>query len=104
MESLWGYCEELPEMKVTEKKSRKSSVKRETIDEVVSVESMKEVERKLWLTHCDMLSEKLMEVIREKCTGCEMNDPNQLAHGFCLFASVEKQVNVRFGERYKRVI
>ena len=61
-----GYCEELPEMKVTEKNGRKSSVKRETIDEVASVESMKEVERKLWLTHYDMLCKKLLEVIREK--------------------------------------
>ena len=39
---------------------------------------MKEVERKLWLTHYDMLSEKLMDVVREKCTGCQMNEPNQL--------------------------
>ena len=65
---------------------------------------MKEVERKLWLTHYDMLSDKLMEVIREKCTGCQMNDPNQLAHEFCLLASVQEQVNICFGEVYKRVI
>ena len=45
--------------------------KLECIDEVASVESMKEVERKLWLTHYYMLREKLMEVIREKCTGCQ---------------------------------
>ena len=56
---------------------------------------MKEVERKLWLIHYDMLSEK--EVIREKCTGCQMNDPNQLTHEFCLMASVLKQVNICFG-------
>ena len=60
--------------------------------------------RNLWLTHYDMLSEKLMEVIREKCTGCEMNEPNQLAHELCLLASVEEQVNICFGEMYKRVI
>ena len=39
---------------------------------------MKEVERKLWLTHYDMLSEKLMAVVREKCTGCQMNEANEL--------------------------
>ena len=66
-----GYCEAPPELKVTEKKERKKNkvVKKECIDEVDLVESMKEVERKLWLTHYDMLSEKLMEVVREKCTG-----------------------------------
>ena len=57
----------------SEKKKRKYDVKQECIDEVDSVETMKEVERKLWLTHHDMLSEKLMEIIREKCTGCQMN-------------------------------
>ena len=51
-----------------------------------------------------MLCEKLAVGIREKCTGCEMNEPNQLAHEFCLFASVEKQVNVCFEEVYDRVI
>ena len=44
--------------------------KLEFIYEVASVESIKEVERKLWLTHYYTLQEKLMEVIREKCTGC----------------------------------
>ena len=99
-----GYWEKLPEIKVVEKKRRKPLVKRETIDNVASVESMKEVDRKLWLTHYDMLSKKLTEVIKEKCTGCEMNEPNQLAHEFCLLASVEEQVNVCFREVYKRVI
>ena len=65
---------------------------------------MKEVERKLWLTHYDKLSEKLTEVIREKCTGCEFNEPNQLAHDLCLLASVEEQVDTCFGDVYKRVI
>ena len=51
-----GYCETPPELKVTEKKEKKNEVvKKECIDEVDSVESMKEVERKLWLTHYDML-------------------------------------------------
>ena len=33
-----------------------------------------------------------------------MNESNQLAHEFCLFASVEEQVNTCFGEVYKSVI
>ena len=77
----------------SEKKKRKTLVKKECIDEVASVGSMKEVVRKLWLTHYNMLSKKLLEVTREKCTGCEMNKPNQLAHDLCLFASIEEQVN-----------
>ena len=40
--------------------------KLECIDDVASVESIKEVERKLWLTHYYMLREKLMEVLRER--------------------------------------
>ena len=77
-----GYCETPPELKVTKKKEKKDNkiVKNECIDEVDLAESLKEVERKLWLTHCDMLSEKLMEVVREKCTGCQMNEPNHLGH------------------------
>ena len=69
-----------------------------------SVEAMKEVERKLCLTHYDMLCEKLAVVIREKCTGCQMNEPNQPAHDLRLLASVEEQVNACFGQVYKRVI
>ena len=91
-------------MKEEQKKERKIFTKKECIDEVASVESMKEVERKLWLTHYDMLSEKLNKVVTEKCIGCQMNEPNQLAHQFCLLASVEEQVNTCFGEVYKRVI
>ena len=74
-----GYAKLPSELKVTEKKENKI-VKNDCIDEVDSVESMKEVERKLWLTHYDMLSKKLMDVVREKCTGCQMNEPNQLVH------------------------
>ena len=101
-----GYCETPPELKVTEKKERKKNkiVKKECIDEVDLVESMKEVEGKLWLTHYDMLNEKLMEVVREKCTGCQMNEPNQLGHELCLMSSSEEQVNLCFGEVYRRVI
>ena len=79
-------------------------MKYECIDEVDTVESMKEVERKLWLTHYDMLSKKLMEVIREKCTGCQVNEPNPLAHELCIMSSSEEQANLCFGEVYKRVI
>ena len=50
-----------------------------------------------------MLSEKLMEVIREKCTGCQMNEPNQLGHEPCLLASVEERVYACFEEAYCRV-
>ena len=48
-----------------------------------------------------MLSEKLMEVIREKCTGCQMNEPNQLGHEPCLLAS--ERVHACFEEAYCRV-
>ena len=98
-----GYAKLPSELKVTEKKENKI-VKNDCIDEVDSVESMKEVERKLWLTHYDMLSKKLMDVVREKCTGCQMNEPNQLVHELCLMSSSEEQVNLCFGEVYKRVI
>ena len=85
-----GYAKLLSQMKEEQKKERKIFMKKECIDEVASVESMKEVERKLWLTHYDMLSEKLNEVVTEKCTGRQMNELNQLAHEFCLLASVEE--------------
>ena len=80
----------------SECESEKKKRKYECIDEVDSVESMKEVERKLWLTHYDMLS--------EKCTGCQMNEPNQPGHELCLMSSSEEQVNLCFGEVYKHVI
>ena len=74
-----GYAKIPCEVKETTNKKSKV-VKQECIDKVASVESIKEVERKLWLTHYDMLSEKLMEVIREKFTGCQTDEPNQLVH------------------------
>ena len=98
-----GYAKLPSELKVTEKKENEV-VKKECIDEVDSVEFMKEVERRLWLTHYDMLSEKLMEVVREKCTGCQTNEPNPLGHELCIMSSSEEQVNLCFGEVYKRVI
>ena len=61
---------------------------------------MKEVERKLWLTHYDMLTEKLNEVVTEKCTGCQTDEANQLGHELCLLASAEEQVNLCFEEVY----
>ena len=87
------------------KKGNKKSkiVKLECIDEVASVEAMKEVEKKLWLEHYNQLCEKLSEVIREKCTGCQTDEPNQLAHDLCLFAGAEEQVNLCFEEVYGRV-
>ena len=99
-----GYAKLPPDMKEEQKKERKIFTKKKCIDEVASVESMKEVERKLWLTHYDILCKKLNEVVTEKCTGCQMNEPNQLGHEFCLLASVEEQVNTCFGEVYKLVI
>ena len=45
-----GYAKLPSEMKEKQKKERKIFTKKECIDEVASVESMKEVERKLWLT------------------------------------------------------
>ena len=97
-----GYDKLPSEVKETANKKSKV-VKHECIDEVASAKSMKEVERKLWLTHYDMLSEKLMEVIREKCTGCQTDELNQLAHDLCLFASAEEQVNLCFEDVYDRV-
>ena len=99
-----GFSEPGVVLHCSECESEKKKRKYECIDEVDSAESMKEVERKLWLTHYDMLSEKLMEVVREKCTGCQMNEPNQLGHELCLMSSSEEQVNLCFGEVYKRVI
>ena len=64
------------EFKETTKEKRKYDVKKECIDEVASVEAMKEVEKKLWLEHYDQLCEKLLEVVREKCTGCQTDEAN----------------------------
>ena len=97
-----GHAKLPCEVKETTNKKSKV-VKQECIDEVASTESMKEVERKLCLTHYDKLSEKLMEVIREKCTGCQTDEPNQLAHDLCLFTSAEEQVNLCFEEVYGRL-
>ena len=61
-----GYPKLPAEFKETTKDKRKYDVKWECIDEVASVEAMKEVEKKLWLEHYNQLCEKLLEVVREK--------------------------------------
>ena len=45
-----------------------------------------------------------MDVVRKKCTGCQMNEPNQLAHEFYIMSSSEEQVNQRFEKAYEHVI
>ena len=99
-----GYAKLPSVCKETTKERRKYDVKQECIDEVSSVEAMEEVERKLWLSHYDKLIEKLMEVVREKCTECQGNEPNQLGHELCTMSSSEEQVNLCFEEAYKHVI
>ena len=69
---------------VIERTNKKSKVvKQECIDEVASTESMKEVERKLAYTlrHAERKAyilrhaeRNLMEVIREKCSGCQTDE------------------------------
>ena len=56
-----GYAKLPSDMKEVQREKKKIFTKKECIYEVASVESTKEVERKLWLTHYDMLSEKLNE-------------------------------------------
>ena len=73
-------------------------MKKECINEVASMED------KLWLTHCNMACEMLAVVIREKCTGCEMNEPYQLGHELCIMSSSEEQVNLCFEEVYDHLI
>ena len=99
-----GYAKLPSVCKETTKERRKNDVKQECIDEVSSVEAMKEVEKKLWLEHYNQLCEKLLEVVREKCPGCQTDEANQLRHEPCLLASAEEQVNKCFEEAYKRVI
>ena len=49
-----GYWENLSEMKAADKKNRKSGVKCECMDEVVSVESIKDTEKTLHQRHCGL--------------------------------------------------
>ena len=87
-----------------EEKKIKYDLKHECIDKVTSVDSMKEVEKKLWLTHCNKLSEKIMDVVREKCNRCQSDKSTQLGHELCMMSSSEEQVNLCFEDAYKRVI
>ena len=98
-----GYAMLPSEFKETTKDKRKYDVKKECIDEVASMDSTKEVEKKLWLEHYNQLCEKLLEVVREKCTGCQTGKANQLGHELCLLVSAEEQVNLCFEEVYGRV-
>ena len=73
-------------------------VRQDCIDEVESVESVKEVGKKLWLVHYEQLSEEFMKVLREKCVWFQNDDGNQLVHELCLLASIEEQVSSCFEE------
>ena len=98
-----GYSKLPSEFKETTKEIRKYDVKQECIDEVVSVEAMKEVEKKLWLEHFNQLCEKLLEAVGEKCTGCQTDEANQLGHELCLLAGAEEQVDLCLEEVCGRV-
>ena len=74
--------------------------KLECINDVASVESIEQVERKLWLTHYYMLREKLVEVLRERYTGCQAYKTNCVRRELCVLLSAEEQVNRCFEEVY----
>ena len=57
----------------------------------------------MWLTHYNQLCDKWLEVVREKCTGCQTCETNYLVHELCLLVSTEEQVNLCFEEIYGRV-
>ena len=67
------------------------------------MEAIKEVERKLWLTHYNQLCDKWLEVVREKYAGCQTYETKYLGHELCLLVSTEEQVNLCFEEIYSRV-
>ena len=64
--------------KKSDKKPKISKL--ECTDEVASVEVMKEVENRLLLIHYNQLRDKLLEVVRENCTGCQTYETNYLGH------------------------
>ena len=78
-------------------------VKLECTDEVASMEVMKEVENRLLLIHYNQLRDKLLEVVRENCTGYQTYEANYLGHELCSLVSAEEQVNLCFEEVYYRV-
>ena len=55
------------------------------------------------MVHYNQLRDKLLEVVREKCTGCQTYEANHFGHELCLLVSAEKQVNLCFEEIYCRV-
>ena len=42
-------------------------------------------------------------MLREKCTGCQTDELNQLGHELCLLTNAEEHVNLCFEEVYARV-
>ena len=72
VESLWRILS----YRLSLKKLPKRRESMMCIDEVASVEAMKEAEKKLWLEHYNQLCEKLLEVVREKFTGCQTDEAN----------------------------
>ena len=78
-------------------------VKLECTDEAASMEVMKEVENRLLLIHYYQLRDKLLEVVRENCTGCQTYEANYLGHELCSLVSAEEQVNLCFEEVSCRV-
>ena len=85
-----GYCKIPSEFKEIMKEKIEHDVKQECIDEVSSVEAMKEVEKQL--------CEKLLKVVREKCTGCQTDQANEHGHELCLLASAEEKMSLCFEE------
>ena len=59
--------------------------------------------RTFYLSYHELLMNEFRRVLNEKCTGCQMNDHNQLGHELCLLAFVQEQVNMCFEEAYNRV-
>ena len=59
--------------------------------------------RTFYLSHHELLMNEFRCVWNGKCSGCQTNDRNQLAHKLCLLASVQEQVNICFEEAYNRV-
>ena len=85
-----GYCKIPSEFKEIMKEKIEHDVKQECTDEVSSVEAMKEVEKQL--------CEKLLKVVREKCTGCQTDQANEHGHELCLLASAEEKMSLCFEE------
>ena len=74
----------------SEKKKRKYDVKQECIDEVSSVEAMKEVEKKLWLEHYNQLCKNCRRLLERNVLVVKQTKPINLDMNFCLLASAEE--------------